>query len=117
VNERDQSRLRHPSSPLTSRSDLTFTGTGQLVRYHLSSVCAGHPCPMHNPSDHHMVTWPLHFRADLSIPLMERICEHGCGHPDPDSLAYVKRRFSATWAGVHGCCGCCGPLPKSETEQ
>jgi hypothetical protein len=32
---------------------------------------------------------------------MERICEHGIGHPDPDQIM----RDEAGW--VHGCDGCC----------
>ena len=40
-----------------------------------------------------------HWREDRFI--MERICEHGVGHPDPDD----KRVREGD--GVHGCDGCC----------
>ncbi len=61
------------------------------------------PCPLHTPTDHHMVTWQLHYRWDRGI--FERICEHGIGHPDPDNMAYIRQ----TWGddGTHGCDGCC----------
>lgn len=58
--------------------------------------CEGRPCVIHHPSDHHMRSWPLHWRDDRY--LMERICEHGVGHPDPDDR---------NTDGIHGCDGCC----------
>ena len=69
---------------------------------HDRSQCAGTACCVHNPSDHPMRDFPLHWRADRGI--MERTCSHDVGHPDPDDLK-VK-------AGVdnHGCDGCCVPL-------
>lgn len=80
-------------------------GPGKLV-VHPALVCAGQEsCVIHNPSEHHMRSWPLNWRADSGI--MERICpEHGIGHPDPDEMTYQKR-IGNSWAGVHGCCGCC----------
>jgi hypothetical protein len=36
---------------------------------------------------------------------MERICEHGCGHPDPDD----HRILTGEDDGIHGCDGCCAP--------
>ena len=87
--------------------DLSFDGTGQLIFHHEADTCRG-PCPFHSPSDHSMVDWSLHLRADLPVPLMERICPHGVGHPDPDSLAFLAARFDEGAAyGVHGCDGCC----------
>jgi hypothetical protein len=35
---------------------------------------------------------------------MERICEHGVGHPDPDDLRVIRDRIM----GIHACDGCCG---------
>jgi hypothetical protein len=51
------------------------------------------------------------------------MCEHGCGHPDPDSVAWLKRAYdrdpyyfvddpdateNPMWIfHIHGCCGCC----------
>lgn len=75
-----------------------------LENVHPRRVCAGGPCVLHSPSDHHMRTWRTHFRADRH--LMERICPHGVGHPDPDDLAW-HRSEGRDWQGVHGCDGCC----------
>jgi hypothetical protein len=60
------------------------------LRVHPLSECEGRdlPCVIHSPSDHHMASWPLNWRADTQV--MERICEHGTGHPDPDHMAYVR---------------------------
>lgn len=78
------------------------------LRHHIAAQCAGHHCPIHNPSDHPMREFPLHWRPDRQ--LMERVCEHGVGHPDPDHLAFVARTRGAEAAAteaVHGCDGCC----------
>ena len=50
-----------------------------------------------------MKDWPLNLRESM---LMERICSHGIGHPDPDSLAWMERNGREGY-GVHGCDGCC----------
>ena len=34
---------------------------------------------------------------------MERICDHGIGHPDPDEF----RIRNGEDDGIHGCDGCC----------
>ena len=67
-----------------------------LLRVHDSANCEGRACCIHHPSGHHMVTWPQNWRADRR--LMERICPHGVGHPDPDDLNPDS---------THGCDGCC----------
>ena len=77
---------------------------------HSAESCKGKFCCIHNPSPHHMVDWPMNWRADIQT--MERICPCGVGHPDPDDLAY-KRSIGAYAEGVHGCCGCCQPPSKT----
>jgi hypothetical protein len=70
------------------------------------------PCVIHYPTRHAMRDWPLYVRDDKEW-LIERICPHGVGHPDPDSLWYflsVGKKYMA----VHGCDGCCVP-PKEKT--
>lgn len=47
---------------------------------------------------------PTSFRSDNGM--MERVCEHGIGHPDPDYVKYMARQGN-NWAGTHGCDGCC----------
>jgi hypothetical protein len=70
-------------------------------RWHDPAQCEGQPCCIHHPSDHHMVDWRQVYRGDRGI--MERICPHGVGHPDPDDLGI---RTGAD-EGIHGCDGCC----------
>jgi hypothetical protein len=84
-------------------------GAGQmLTNVHDRADCTGGACPIHSPSDHRMRDWPLNWRDDRR--LMERICPHGIGHPDPDHLAHTERlrgKEAADTEGVHGCDGCC----------
>ena len=87
------------------------TGTGQTILVHSKEVCEGRYCCIHNPSDHHMKDWPIHWRSDRRI--MERICPHGVGHPDPDDAAY--RHTMGDDDNMHGCDGCCVP-PKIVTN-
>ena len=73
-------------------------------KIHSKEVCQA-PCPFHAPSDHALKDAKIHIRADKNF-LVERICEHGVGHDDPDSVAYMQKN-GHTWAGTHGCDGCC----------
>ena len=76
-------------------------------RIHLPSVCKKQPCPFHNPSQHKMRDWPRHIRTDaFKWPLVERICKHGVGHPDPDSASWLTMTKGGDWY-AHGCDGCC----------
>lgn len=74
------------------------------IKVHDKAVCEP-PCPFHAPSDHPLNEAKIHIRVDKAF-LVERICEHGIGHDDPDSVAFMKRH-GQSWAGVHGCDGCC----------
>lgn len=80
---------------------------GSVLRHHSWRLCAANlggaaACPLHSPSDHGMRGMPLSWRYDKGI--MERVCSHGIGHPDPDDLSVSVGASSA----VHGCDGCCG---------
>ena len=96
-----------------------------LLRTHGPSKCQGRPCCIHHPSAHHMREWPLNWRGDTGV--MERVCPHGAGHPDPDHMAYVTSLTPEhdcpdeypgdeggqcpyphlEGQGTHGCDGCC----------
>lgn len=76
----------------------------RLTSVHRFEDCAG-PCPLHSPSDHSMIEFTLSYRDDRGF--FERICEHGIGHPDPDSLTYLYSIGVGEGYGVHGCDGCC----------
>lgn len=75
--------------------------TGQELCVHSRGDCEGQSCPIHAPSAHPMVSFPRHMRLDRGI--MERICPHAIGHPDPDDLNIRNGNDP----GVHGCDGCC----------
>jgi len=102
----DQEEHKAPGEP-KEVPERTTTGI------HDPSACEGQFCCYHNPSNHHMKEWPKVLRAST---LVERICPHEIGHPDPDSLAHFHRSattqeqsdFSAG-LGIHGCDGCCDP--------
>lgn len=95
-----------------------FLSSGQKIMAHVRGDCRGEYCAIHKPSPHDMVTWPLAWREDKGI--LERMCEHGIGHPDPDSLAFIKLTRGdkeATEYGVHGCDGCCKKKPWSPASD
>jgi hypothetical protein len=73
---------------------------GHLVGVHDPVECAGRYCCIHNPSDHPMRNWEQLWRDDRG--LMERVCEHGIGHPDPDDP-----KSANALERMHGCDGCC----------
>ncbi len=107
--------------------------TTHAMNVHDASQCNGRTCIIHNPTDHQMRSWPLHWRSDRGI--FERICPHRIGHPDPDQQAYWHEQghqdFLATLSEAdpadlpldhgghvadyisgqmtHGCDGCCAP--------
>lgn len=83
--------------------DLVAVQEGILTNVHRADQCVGGHCWVHYPSEHHMVTWPISWRADKRTAL--RVCSHGIGHPDPDDVAFnVRMGRDVT---VHECDGCC----------
>lgn len=85
---------------------ICLENTPEELYAHTKESCKGlffdSPCSLHNRTFHHMRSWPQHWRGDRK--LMERICKHGVGHPDPDNIKYANVSDS-----VHGCDGCCQP--------
>jgi hypothetical protein len=82
----------------------------RVLRTHGAEYCSGEFCCIHKPSDHALHAAPMNWRSDNG--LMERICEHGVGHPDPDDLTHKlltlgAEGFAAGEYDVHGCDGCC----------
>lgn len=75
-----------------------------IVNVHSLKSCSGDHCVIHNPSDHHLRHLALTYRQDKG--LFERICKHGIGHPDPDSLQHFLS-LGLDDRGIHGCDGCC----------
>jgi hypothetical protein len=80
-------------------------GVAVLENVHPASACEGESCVVHNPSKHHMRSWPLVWRDDKGV--MERTCPHGVGHPDPDDAGFLIRT-GREHLTIHGCDLCCG---------
>lgn len=78
-------------------------GSGEIIYTHPNYACKGSSCTIHNKTMHKMRHYPQHWRVDRAI--MERICEHGVGHPDPDE--YKINGPNGEYQAVHGCDGCC----------
>ena len=85
-----------------------FTDDSNVVwKVHKRSICAGDFCTIHNPSNHPLKDAEIAIRSDaFKRGLVERFCEHGIGHSDPDSVAFFAKQ-GANGMGVHGCDGCC----------
>lgn len=84
----------------------TFEVTAGIAHHRADQCDTTGPCPFHNPSLHPMIEEPMLLRE---TGLIERVCRHGVGHPDPDSAGYMDRLYNhrkGTWS-VHGCDGCC----------
>lgn len=82
--------------------DLVYLENTQTkIWTHKAGTCMGQACTIHNLSDHVMRSFPQHWRSDRAI--MERICPHGVGHPDPDEFKLTISEYE----GIHGCDGCC----------
>lgn len=79
----------------------------KLIGVHRREKCDPLPCVIHNPTEHSMRIFPLHWRRDRGI--FERICLHGIGHPDPDQFDYWES-VGESFQSVHGCDGCCTRL-------
>lgn len=89
-----------------------ITGTGQFLNrtHDEAPECTERGCCVHAPSDHHLRNLDTFWRGDRG--LMERLCKHGIGHPDPDHMAWYASchgEESTEAEAVHGCDGCCSP--------
>lgn len=78
------------------------------VTTHSVFDCLGPNCVVHNPSNHPLKDAPITLRADKG-GVVERICEHGTGHPDPDDMWFRRTHLGEDLLVLtaHGCCGCC----------
>jgi hypothetical protein len=105
-------RKRDKPPAVTAPDTYELTGGQVVYNVHPPTGCLGGPCAIHNPTRHPMIDWPQNWRDDRK--LMERICPHGIGHPDPDHVTFVTYRAGAqfaAWQGTHGCDGCCQAAP------
>ena len=97
------------SQPQTS-TEWVQLESGQRIRTHSKAACLAHPCSVHCPSDEAKAIGTRYWRSDRHM--MERICEHGIGHPDPDEFNFLRKIGYGPEAldshATHGCDGCCG---------
>lgn len=115
VNPRGFSDVEVIEMLMHDRMETFVDGNGAEVKVHPEGTCAGQNCAIHNPSNHALKDAPLAWRADRKM--MERVCVHGVGHPDPDDVSYNVVALGADEAvySMHGCDGCCSPaIPHSE---
>jgi len=82
-------------------------------KVHPPSQCYPGPCPVHFPTEHAMSGWEKLWRADSGV--LERICVHGFGHPDPDQFRHWRDR-GTMHLSAHDCDGCCPVREKQEIE-
>jgi hypothetical protein len=81
--------------------------TGRKFYVHKRGIdCDVNGCAIHNPSYHPLSDAKQYMREDKSF-LIERICSHGVGHPDPDSASFIAKQQGNKAIWVHGCDGCC----------
>lgn len=90
--------------------DKVILGDGwALHNVHTADRCAGQNCVIHNPSNHHMATWPHQW--DNVLIMVWRRCPHELYHPDPDDMNFLRHRDKddASDRCLHMCDGCCQP--------
>lgn len=87
---------------------VTPDGVEEWIGVHDELSCGGWGCPIHKPSAHKMVDWPMRLHHS-TVPLVERLCEHNIRHPDPDSVAWLARTtgMRINLFGHTSCDGCC----------
>jgi hypothetical protein len=106
-------RIPHPLSYMPEYEQLVevqLEHSPVILVAHPFTKCDGTVCALHNRTDHAMRSFPQHWRYDRG--LIERICPHGVGHPDPDQRGYLVQRYGERRADaefIHGCCWerCC----------
>lgn len=96
--------LSHPSLQM----DSFLNPDGVKWTIHGKEGCNGKPCAFHNPTNHHMNSWPLDLNKEKNL-LFERVCKHGVRHPDPDSYNYLSSLEPSKSAELmnHDCDNCC----------
>jgi len=99
-----------PDGEFDIATGIYTTGTGHKLKHtHRSTTdCIRHGCVIHSPSLHKMRKFRTNWLMDKNI--MERVCTHGYGHPDPDHIAWIERtqgKDPARKALIHACDGCC----------
>lgn len=93
------------------------TGDGEKIAnvHNETGDCRRFGCAIHAPSGHTLRDWPT--RWNDTARAIERVCEHGVAHPDPDHLGFLERSTGDARAvfAEHACDGCCqAGLPVSE---
>lgn len=95
-------------------STLKLADGRTLKNVHLKGTCLLAHCAVHNPSKHPLDSAPFDWLGG-HIAHLQRVCEHGYRHPDPDDLKFHEAigAFLTVEAilSVHlmeeNCDGCC----------
>ena len=95
-------------------SRVVLEGGQVITNVHSEVLCEGRSCPVHSRTNHSMRVFPQNFREDTGV--MERLCTHGIGHPDPDGFPYMEMTNN-NWMKIHGCDGCCHPSTESSAAE
>lgn len=91
--------------------------TGRKFWVHKRNLaCDIDGCAIHNPSYHPLCDAKQYMRSDKAW-LIERICDHGIGHPDPDSASFIAKQEGNGSIWVHGCDGCCQDQEEIKTRK
>lgn len=92
---------------MSSLHDVWTDGNGAKWYVHKRNIgCDIDGCAIHNPSYHPLSDAKQLIRTDKYM-LIEDICKHGVGHPNPDSASFISKKIGYTSIWVHGCDGCC----------
>lgn len=91
----------------TSESFTTDTGQFMVNVHAANAECAQYGCVIHFPSAEGMALGKTHYNTVRQQ--MQRVCEHGVAHPDPDSQNWRERTLGSR-DDIHICDGCCEGL-------
>jgi hypothetical protein len=84
----------------------------------VGSQCVGRPCVVHAPSDHHMTSWPLNWRADTQVMELASVIFRTASPPYDAHVPREQacRSCEVTWHGpADSRCWVCGALGRPGT--
>jgi hypothetical protein len=111
---------------MLAKESFALSNGDVLKNVHPKGSCEGYTCVIHNPSPHVMRLMPTAYTTfkGWDHPMITRVCEHGQGHPDPDSWAFAYKTTTFGKTGPYemlkyhtsSCCKCCRPIPEGSYD-